>query len=175
MKKCLVCETEISNSRTYCSDICRVLMRRARKIYRDETRANVDFNNEETFAKFLFKLWIDQEGLCEYTKIEMTPKSKQPNTVSVDRIYSIDSNGKAPYSKNNIVLCCNPINIMKNTFDPHDFPSICFLLFYEYCKNIGNDNVIKILENFHDDIEEEVFKDAIKMIQDLENQYNKKE
>ena len=62
---------------------------------------------------------------CFYTGIDLDLKSGKFNTVSLDRI---DSNGA--YDKDNIVICCKQINIMKQDLSVD--------IFIEYCEKIGD-------------------------------------
>lgn len=80
----------------------------------------------------LIELYIKQNGICYYSGILLSLETKNsrldnPYKVSVDRIDSKDS-----YNKNNIVLCCDYVNLMK--FDKNkDF-------FIKMCKIISNWN-----------------------------------
>lgn len=64
---------------------------------------------------------------CFYTKLDLTLEKDKLNTVSIDRI-----NNSKPYTKDNIVLCCHYVNIMKNKFKLSDFLDICKLISENY-------------------------------------------
>jgi hypothetical protein len=61
-----------------------------------------------------------QSGLCFYSKEKMKIEAMSPETISVDRIDS-----QKNYSKNNIVLCCHIVNIMKQSMTHDEFIGWC--------------------------------------------------
>jgi len=78
--------------------------------------------NFDLSIDFLLELWILQRGKCFYTKREMSLFGYMYG-FSVDRIDS--SKG---YESDNIVLCCNCINIMKCGHSQERFIEICRLV-----------------------------------------------
>ncbi len=58
--------------------------------------------------------------VCAYTGIDLTCKSHQPNTVSLDRIDSTKG-----YTEDNVVLCCWTANMMKNSSTVSEFVDWC--------------------------------------------------
>ena len=68
-------------------------------------------------------LWSNQNGLCIYTKLPLSPKGYQLNTISLDRIDS--SKG---YIVGNIQLVCSAINRMKSTYSEIEFVYFCNLV-----------------------------------------------
>ena len=65
-------------------------------------------------------IWKKQKELCYYTGVKMTIQPVNNNTVSIERI-----NSEVGYVKDNIVLVCHIVNIMKSDFDVDYFFSIC--------------------------------------------------
>lgn len=61
-------------------------------------------------------LWERQKGRCYYTHRKMTQLQNSHDTFSIDRI----DNTKG-YFLENIVLCCNIVNTMKNDLTVEDF------------------------------------------------------
>lgn len=86
-----------------------------------ETNSICDITRE-----YILDLYKKQNGKCYFSGIEMKLISNghkindNPYILSIDRINS--SNG---YTKDNIVLCCLCINIMKNSFETNKFLEIC--------------------------------------------------
>jgi hypothetical protein len=76
------------------------------KSYKKNAKSrNLDFSIS---LEDLNELMTNQMGVCYYSGIPMTFSVKDPNKLSIDRI---DSN--LGYFKENIVLCCSAINLMK--------------------------------------------------------------
>jgi hypothetical protein len=71
----------------------------------------------------------------------MTKEVGKLNTASVDRI-----RGSKGYTKNNVVLCCDAVNMMKSTMS--------YETFYEICKNVV-DNKLPITDAFKKSNDEE--------------------
>ena len=71
----------------------------------------------------LYNCWQNQNGLCAYTKLPLTSKAYQLNTVSLDRIDS----GK-DYTADNIQLVCVPVNRMKLDMTEDQFINLCRLV-----------------------------------------------
>lgn len=69
-------------------------------------------------VEFIEQLWVEQEGKCFYTGIEMKHSAfkKDPFQVSIDRVDS-----KKDYTEDNTVLCCQSINYAKNSYKVVEF------------------------------------------------------
>lgn len=85
---------------------------------------NIEFN---ITRDFLIELYRRQNGLCYYSNIEMKDtignrnrNNNDPYSLSIERVDSTRG-----YTKDNIVLCCSVINIMKNGLSKEEFLSIC--------------------------------------------------
>ena len=63
--------------------------------------------------------------VCHYTGKELTTNPNHQNTVSLDRV---DSN--KGYTKDNVVLCCEIVNRMKQELSCKDFFSYCRLIIH---------------------------------------------
>lgn len=74
-----------------------------------------DINQE-----FLEEKFTEQCGLCFYSKLPMTKNVGKSNTASVDRIQA--SKG---YTRDNVVLCCDSVNSMKNSMSYETFVELC--------------------------------------------------
>ena len=87
-------------------------------------RRNLEFKID---LEFLLDCWEKQNGKCYYTKIDMKyiAFKKDPFQVSIDRIDS--SKG---YTKDNVVLCCQSINYMKNDYYIDDFHTFLNSLYH---------------------------------------------
>jgi len=98
---------------------CMVNNSRSRSIYVDIKKEDIE------------NLWEDQQGKCYYTGIDMlyTYGANSPYQVSIDRV---DSN-KA-YTLDNIVLCCQAINLAKR-----NYPVEIFTQFITKIKNTNNE------------------------------------
>lgn len=70
--------------------------------------------------KFLEEKFTEQCGLCFYSKLLMTKTVGKSNTASVDRIQA--SKG---YTRDNVVLCCDSVNSMKNSMSYETFVELC--------------------------------------------------
>lgn len=84
--------------------------------------------------EFLVGLYEKQKGKCFYSDLEMRlvveERNKNNNdyySLSIDRI-----NSEFGYTKDNTILCCNVVNIMKNGLSKKDFLDICSKI---YLKN----------------------------------------
>lgn len=68
--------------------------------------------------KFVQYLWEKQNGRCFYSNVEMKliAMKKDPFQVSIDRI-----NSSLGYTHDNVVLCCQCINYMKNDYSLDSF------------------------------------------------------
>lgn len=75
---------------------------------------------------YISELWINQKELCYYTKIPMklTSRKKDPYQVSIDRLDS-----DIGYTRNNVVLCCQAVNYMKNDYKLEEFTNFLKSLF----------------------------------------------
>lgn len=83
-------------------------------------KRNLEFDITLSLLK---DLWSKQNGLCAYTKLPLTSRGHQLNTVSLDRIDS----GKG-YVVGNVQLVCVYINRMKLDYSEHDFIRLCHLV-----------------------------------------------
>jgi hypothetical protein len=75
---------------------------------------------------FLKELWISQKGLCAISNIKMTHsilEGKLRNNVSIDRIDS-----KIGYTKDNIQLISNTVNMMKSDMLLEELKDFCNLI-----------------------------------------------
>ena len=72
---------------------------------------------------FLEQMWKNQNGLCVYTKLPLTIKANQFNTISIDRIDSSKN-----YTKENIQFVCRAVNEMKMHRDEGLFIHLCHLV-----------------------------------------------
>ena len=75
----------------------------------------------------LFKLTISDLAMmdkkCYYTGIPLTFETHKFNTISLDRV-----NSSGNYTKDNVVFCCQYINIMKNNLTCNQFLYSCSLV-----------------------------------------------
>lgn len=83
-------------------------------------RIKKEFNIQESD---LLDAWGKQKGLCAYTKLPLTAKANQFNTVSLDRTDS--SKG---YIVGNIQLVCAAVNKMKQEYTEEVFLLFCHLV-----------------------------------------------
>lgn len=58
--------------------------------------------------------------ICYYTGVDLTIKSKEVNTISLDRL----DNSKG-YIPGNVVFCCEHINVMKSNLTHDQFVLLC--------------------------------------------------
>jgi len=66
-------------------------------------------------------LWKAQQGLCAYSGVEMAYDGQGgPTSVSIDRVDSTKG-----YTKDNIVLACTQVNVMKRHLHLNDFVEWC--------------------------------------------------
>jgi hypothetical protein len=86
---------------------------------------NLPFNLTE---EDLERLWEKQEGMCFYSKIPMVFTIGCYNTVSVDR-----KNSNKGYVMDNLVLCCDKINVMKGEGS--------YELLFNICKSVINNPI----------------------------------
>ncbi len=91
---------------------------------------NVEFN---ITRKDLLEIYNKQRGLCHYSGVLMKLVTKgrdtTPEILSIDRI-----NSSKGYTKDNIVLCCSEINMIKRKMNVKDFLILCECI----SKNVGN-------------------------------------
>jgi hypothetical protein len=69
---------------------------------------------------YLYNIYLDQKGLCNLTKVEMTHLCNDLNSISIDRIDS-----KQGYIKGNIQLVTKTVNIMKWDLDLNTLVDTC--------------------------------------------------
>jgi hypothetical protein len=82
------------------------------------SRKQVDITKEE--AK---EIWNKQNGICAYSKLPLTAKANQFNTVSLDRIDS-----SKHYTKDNVQFVCAAVNRMKQEYAEEIFVLLCHLI-----------------------------------------------
>ena len=58
--------------------------------------------------------------VCHYTGIELTLEPNRPNTISLDRLDSLQG-----YTKANVVLCCARVNVAKSNLSIDEFIEMC--------------------------------------------------
>lgn len=119
---CRECEAKFSleryrNKKSYSLE--ETLHRRAYQAKRRSERKGISFDITDAD---LIELYNKQDGKCYYSGIPMerVPKIDNYYNVSIDRI---DSN--VGYTRNNIVLCCDSINTMKNSMPKEFFIELC--------------------------------------------------
>jgi len=107
-----------------------------------KTRAklkNIEYNLDKDFLK---ELYIKQNGLCYYSNIPLKLSDyPDPATLSVDRIDPTKG-----YTKDNVVLCANCINMLKGSMNLNEFKDILNFIIYN---NNGSQTlkIKKIREN----------------------------
>lgn len=84
---------------------------------RSARESNMEF---DLTADYLISLYYKQNKKCFYSLIDMEHKYHSPFSISIDRI---DSDGG--YTKENIVLCCWNINMMKRDNKKDVFIDLC--------------------------------------------------
>lgn len=78
-------------------------------------------NREFNISKeFILNLLEKQENRCYYSGDELTVEPKLYNTLSIDRVDS--SKG---YTEDNVVLCCQKVNVVKNNLSDIEFINLC--------------------------------------------------
>jgi hypothetical protein len=107
---CKLCTKEanrISQAKTYASIEKRAseLVRTATNRVKKQTGAR---SLIEIVASDIVELWNRQNHKCYYTGLEMTLAPAASNSISLDRIDSLRG-----YVKDNVVLCCYQVNVMK--------------------------------------------------------------
>src|SRR5207253_5662498 len=123
-RTCRICECKLANNR-HREKILNFSLEDAikHKIYQAKRRDNscaLTFND-------IKQQWDKQEGLCYYTGVKMSTLPNNKYYFSIDRY---DSNNG--YTSNNIVLCCNTVNIMKQSLSHSDFLDWCNrIVFYK--------------------------------------------
>ncbi|HDX9671347.1 TPA: hypothetical protein ROY24_004473 [Bacillus cereus] len=170
-KTCRVCKKSTIKHRKDCED-CWKFYDRAQQKFNEKRNIDIHFNDPVDLAKHLKKLYDDNPH-CSYTGLEMMVENRQyvaqlkaeknfeeleeykrklaVLSFSVDREISIFGSEKAPYSKDNIVLCIRALNTMKGEFEPDAFIQACYqVLAYQVEKQtIFADTVISMLRSFN--------------------------
>jgi len=75
---------------------------------------------------FLLELWNKQNGKCVITNLQMTHtilEGKIKTNLSIDKI-----NPNLGYTKNNVQLVCNIVNVMKSDMDIEQLKYLCNLI-----------------------------------------------
>ena len=98
-----------------------------------QSRKNFDFSID---VDFLETLWKNQNGLCVYTKLPLTIKPNQFNTISIDRIDSTKG-----YTKENTQFICRAVNEMKMDRTEDLFIHLCYLVTQH---NKDKDNLVEL-------------------------------
>jgi hypothetical protein len=80
---------------------------------------NQDFDLEVDW-KYLFDIWVDQNGRCAYSGVPLSVERNHPHKVSLDRIDS-----KIGYCVDNLQLVSASVNRMKQEFDESFFLEMC--------------------------------------------------
>lgn len=89
-------------------------------------KRNIKF---ELTLEYLKNLWNNQNGLCAISKLKMTHtilEGKLKTNLSIDKI-----NPTLGYTKDNIQLVCNIINVMKSNMSIKDLIYFCKLIIQE--------------------------------------------
>lgn len=78
-------------------------------------------NREFNISKqFILNLLEKQENKCYYSGDELSMKPRLYNTLSIDRV-----NSSKGYTEDNVVLCCQKINVIKNDLSDLEFINLC--------------------------------------------------
>jgi len=119
---CRECEAKFSleryrNKKSYSLE--ETLHRRAYQASRRAKNKSIECNITDAD---LMEIYNKQEGKCHYSGVlmEKIPKVDNYYNLSIDRVDS-----KKGYTKENIVLCCDSINTMKNAMPHNVFIDIC--------------------------------------------------
>lgn len=145
MKTCFCCKTTkpfslffkhrftVDGYHSWCKDCCTAgnIRSRAKQNSTIEGRAKVFLQNakksaakrQQVFAltvNDVVKCWEQQVKICAYSGRQMTLKTGQLNTVSIERIDSA-----VGYTISNTILVCQAINRMKSDFSLDDFHALC--------------------------------------------------
>jgi hypothetical protein len=100
-KQCRTCESKVATDKTT-NDLNRYLSR----LLSHKRRKLFEISKEE-----LRELYDSQKGLCAITKVPMTNihgQGKVYTNISMDRIQA-----GGPYTKDNVRLVCNVVNLMR--------------------------------------------------------------
>lgn len=153
-KKCLDCESTfpITDFYTYtrrkdgyvfysprCKQ-CESLNHRKRFDLSPEKRTTILFHSSKNASKRkgipftltkedILNQYNFQNGKCFYTGRPLSSISNDPNKMSIDR-----RNSTLGYSKENIVICCSHVNIMKRTYSEQEFVELCKTI-HEFSSN----------------------------------------
>lgn len=117
---CRTCFNEMQKTyedTCYHSSLENVLRQRYNAARNRSTRKGMDF---DITTDYLLELWERQNGTCFYTGVPMTIDRNDNNALSIDRIDS--SKG---YTRDNVVLVCSSINVMKNSHSIDEFINLC--------------------------------------------------
>lgn len=115
------CGCLVSNEKH--KDVLAFLLRRLRHT---KKRANVDITLD-----FLWEKYMIQGGKCYYTGLPLEINSKNPYTISIDRLDSSLS-----YSQDNVVLTCLNVNLFKNVMSVE-----AFVAMLEQMRNIDKSQI----------------------------------
>lgn len=94
----------------------------------------------ELDIKFLSNLYAKQKGACFYTGVPMYIRTKNyvrrhPLLISVDRV-----NSAKGYTKDNVVLCCYAVNLIKGVHSPESTYEVLSIL----AENIQKRNTVQV-------------------------------
>ncbi|AZV43367.1 hypothetical protein BAOM_2758 [Peribacillus asahii] len=172
-KICRICEEETTiGTREECESCWNFYKRAYQKFHEDRDIKIEGFDDEVKLAKHLRTLYIDNK-YCSYTGLEMMLRDREYTErlkvdgkeeeleqynrklavlgFSIDRKISKNGDQKAPYKKDNIVLCIRAINTMKGEFKPEEFIQACYQVLAYQVENqtIFADQVLSMLRNFN--------------------------
>jgi hypothetical protein len=78
-----------------------------------------EFDSEVDW-KYLFDIWVEQNGLCAYSGVPLNTEVNHPHKVSLDRIDS-----SIGYVSGNLQFVSASVNRMKQEFDEEFFVDTC--------------------------------------------------
>lgn len=121
----------------YCSKICqfdfaskKYLMKSNEDIETQLRRLSLRLSRgrsrKHLTSSFLMKMWNDQNGRCSISGVEMTCikfKGRVSTNISIDR-----RDPRKGYTRSNVHLVCDLVNMMKRTLPLKDFISWCDLI-----------------------------------------------
>ena len=102
------------------------------------TKRNIEFT---ITLEDVIEMWINQSGRCGYSGLDMELKrggclGPATRSVSIDKI-----NPAKGYTKDNTILCCASVNIMKNDLSVDEFVAMTKSI-YEHMQKKGIDRMV---------------------------------